>query len=139
MPTVAYFGEFAGVDVVASESRCSVNEASVISMPHPLTGVWLSEGGSMYLSNGLEFVCLSVHDREFSGWVGRIAISDIERTESGWVAQQAIRQKQSGHLSHWLRLSLTLEGDIVTKYFSADVPGHLLPYGHLERYRRLLL
>ncbi len=139
MQAASDFDQSASPPVIADTAHCIAIGPSAESMPRPFAGVWLSEGGSTYLSNGREFVCLSVHDSQFSGWVGKIAISGIEASANGWVARQAIRHKKTGNLSHWVRISLAFEGDVVTKFFPADVPGSLLPYGHIEWYRRLSL
>jgi len=112
---------------------------AVSRLTRRLEGVWVSEARSRYLSDGHEFVCISAHDAEFNGWVGKTAIEDIQMIGEGWSARQAIRRGISGILSRWVPVTLSIHSDVITKFFSADVPGSILFYGHLERYHRVQL
>ena len=122
---------------VASRARA---EASLSFPPQQVfAGVWVSEAGSRYLSDGDEFVCIAVHHPDFAGWVGKRAIAGITRVGDRWSALQAIRMAQTGRLSEWVPVSLSIDSDLVTKFFSVNIPGQLLVHGHVECYRRVYL
>ena len=123
----------------ASDSQLSTVETPIGLKTLPLAGVWISEMGARYLSDGREFLCISVLHSHFIGWVGKTAIRDIDRAGEQWSGIQAIRHAPTGRLSHWVPLRLTVEGDVLTKSFPPTVPGLLLVHGHIERYRRVRL
>lgn len=37
-------------------------------------GIWISETGSRYLSDGREFVCIRAHHPDFRGWIGKTGV-----------------------------------------------------------------
>lgn len=102
-------------------------------------GVWISERGSRYLCDGQEFVCISVHGPRFVGWIGKTAVKILQPTGTDWSGLQAIRSMRSGVLSHWVPVSLSIDVDIVTKKFPANVRSDLLVNGYIEYYRRIQL
>jgi hypothetical protein len=100
-------------------------------------GVWRSEGGSLYLYDGGRFVCIAVHHARFYGWVDRCAVKDVRTVGSVYSGLQAFRCGSTGALLTWAPITISLENDIVTKFFPAHIPSHLLVYGHIERYFRV--
>lgn len=100
-------------------------------------GIWISETGSRYLSDGREFVCLRAHHPDFRGWIGKTAVAGITNVGGGWLAKQAIRNPVTGVLSRWVSVTITINADVVTKFFSDDVPVRLLVHGRVERYQRV--
>ena len=50
---------------------------------------------------------------------------------------QAIRDKRSGELSHWIPVTLNIDGQRVRKRFPANVRSEILVNGYHETYRRV--
>ena len=101
------------------------------------SGIWESERGSRYLCDGRSFVCISIHSVEYIGWVGRIAVKIHYQTGAAWSGLQAIRDKCSGELSHWIPVTLIIDGQRVSKQFPANIGSEILVNGHHETYRRV--
>ncbi len=102
-------------------------------------GVWISDRGSRYLCDGKSFVCISVHHAQFIGWVGKIAVKIMQPVDKDSTGLQAICFMQSGELSHWVPVSISIRGDIVTKCFLPNIPAGILINGCVEQYRRVQL
>ena len=102
-------------------------------------GIWVSDRGSRYLCDGKSFVCISVHHAQFIGWVGKTAVKIIQPGGKSPAGLQAIRCMQSGKLSHWVPVLISIRGDIVTKCFLPNVPAEILINGYVEEYRRVQL
>jgi len=100
-------------------------------------GIWRSEGGSLYLYDGNRFICIAVHHTKFCGWVGRCAVKGVRTVGSVYRGLQAFRCGSTGALLTWAPITISLEHDVVTKFFPAHIPSHLLVYGHVERYFRV--
>ncbi len=100
-------------------------------------GVWRSEGGSLYLYDGSRFICIAVHHAKFCGWVGRCAVKDVRTAGPVYSGLQAFRCGSTGALLTWAPITISLENDVVTKFFPAHSPSHLLVYGRVERYFRV--
>ena len=101
------------------------------------SGIWESERGSRYLCDGQSFVCISIHSVEYIGWIGKIAVKIQYQTGAAWSGIQAIRDKRSGELSHWIPVTLNIDGQRVSKQFPANVGSEILVNGHHETYRRV--
>jgi hypothetical protein len=101
------------------------------------SGIWESERGSRYLCDGRSFVCISIHSVEYIGWIGRIAVKVQYQTGAAWSGQQAIRDRRSGELSHWIPVVLNIDRHRVSKQFPAEVGSEILVNGHHETYRRV--
>jgi hypothetical protein len=115
----------------------SASESHAIPKTQPFEGLWRSEKGSLYIGDGKEFICASVHSVEFIGWIGKVTIRDIEKSDGRWLGWHAFRDKQTGNLSEWVKIQLSIEQDKITKYFPSSVPGYLLFYGHIEFWYRV--
>lgn len=100
-------------------------------------GLWRSEGGSIYVSNGEEFICVSVHSSHYIGWVGKCAIKNIHKFGQTWVGLQAFRNAETGILANWVNIELVISEKKVTKYFPKNLSESTLSYGHIEHYYRI--
>ena len=131
--------------VVPSEHSAIVRPRPAGSRPLPLcqsetnrvlNGVWISPGGSRYLSDGEEFVCISVHHSRFAGWIGKTAIAQVRFDGEHWIGRQAIREMATGRLCRWVPLTLSIQEDLIVKSFPTAIPAHQLVHGYTEHYRR---
>jgi len=104
-----------------------------------LEGFWRSEGGSLYVFEGNALVCVSVHSAAFRGWIGKIAVRDIHVADDTWHGWQAFRDKQTGALTDWQPISLSISGNRMTKYFPGSLSARILVYGHVEHYDRVTM
>jgi len=102
-----------------------------------LFGIWKSEGGSLYIFDGSRFICIAVHHSKFCGWVGRCAVKNIHSAGSAYSGLQAFRCGGTGELDSWAPITMSLENDVVTKFFPDHIPSHRLVYGRVERYLRV--
>lgn len=102
-----------------------------------LEGLWRSQGGSLYKSDGEQFVCVTVYSSAFIGWINKIAIKDIHKIGSSWIGLQAFRNPVSGILDCWEEITLDISEHKIIKYFPRAIPANLLVYGHTEYYDRV--
>lgn len=101
------------------------------------SGLWVSEGGSLYSFDGCRFVCIAVHSTRYRGWTGKIAVDEVLRIGLIGSGLQAFRCKTTGAIMNWVSIDLMFEKDTVTKLFPRHLPSSLLVYGHEERYFRI--
>ena len=104
-----------------------------------LFGIWQSEGGSRYIFDGSRFNCIAVHHASFRGWVGRCAVKNVHTLGPVCTGLQAFRRASTGEMVAWVPITISVNNDIVTKFFPAEVPSQHLVYGHVERYVRVSL
>ena len=109
--------------------RVSLNES-----PEHIHGIWRSQGGSLYVSEGTGLVCVSVHSILFQGWLNKIAIKDIQMAGTKGVAKQAFRNPLTGQLGGWESIELEFSEKVLTKYFPAHISSGKLRYGYVENY-----
>lgn len=129
--------DFKSLLVRDEESSCAVKFDLSSATVAESWGLWVSEGGSLYLFDGSRFVCVEVHSGEYRGWVGKTAVDDVHRiSDSFWSGVQAFRCKATGTLTNWVPITLTFEKNLVTKYFPGNIPRSLMVYGPVERYVR---
>jgi len=100
-------------------------------------GLWRSEGDSIYLGTGREFICLMPHSTEFQGWIGKVAVKEIHREGDGWAALQAFRDRSTGDNPRWVPIKLAIKGDKVTKSFPTSEPFDACIYGYVQFYFRI--
>jgi len=100
-------------------------------------GLWRSELGSLYASDGREFVCVAVYSEEFRGWVGKVTIRDVQRAAGGWIGWQAFRNPRTGELGGWERIDLDIGDERIVKHFPSHIPRSTLVYGYVETYYRV--
>ncbi|MCU7805611.1 MAG: hypothetical protein KZQ96_20685 [Candidatus Thiodiazotropha sp. (ex Lucinoma borealis)] len=104
---------------------------------HALEGLWRSEGGSLYICDGQAMVCVSVHSAKFRGWIGKVAVRGIHCTDGIWRGWQAFRSMQTGALTDWQPITLSVADNRIIKYFPESLSAGVLVYGHIEHYYRV--
>ncbi len=92
----------------------------------------------MYYCDGRSFTSISVHSSRFIGWIGKIAVRDIHRSDDSCYGWQAFRNTRTGELSSWQKLRLSIASDVVTKFFSGVPELTYLVYGLVETYHRIV-
>ena len=65
-------------------------------------GRWKTDSGSEYEFINGEMICISVHDKKYNGWIGKVALRNFRRKNDKWYADQAKRYHDTGNLSNWL-------------------------------------
>ncbi len=128
----SYVNEVAGL----GDFKHHFENAKDILQPN-LEGLWRSQRGSLYKSDGEQFVCVTVHSIAYIGWINKIAIKDIQKIGSSWIGLQAFRDPGSGTLNCWEEINLDITEHKIIKYFPRSIPANLLLYGHTEYYDRV--
>lgn len=100
-------------------------------------GLWRSPGGSLYVCDGVRFVCVCVHAAQWRGWLNKTAVRLLPSEGSDRRALQAFRDSITGELIGWELIRLAVTRDTVTKHFPAHLPRETLAYGYVERYERV--
>jgi hypothetical protein len=100
-------------------------------------GLWRSEKGSLYASDGRTFVCVSVCSPNFRGWLGKVTIRDVQRVAGRWVGWQSFRDPQTGGLGSWEKIDLVVGEKRIVKHFPRHIPRDTLVYGYVETYYRV--
>ncbi len=122
-----------GVDATSAPDIADKNAAD----RNPFSGIWRSQGGSLYVFYGANFVCVAVHSSRYRGWLNQVAVKNVHRSGERWAAWQAFRNRNTGRLLSWECIDVTVQKDLVTKYFPSHLPPELLIYGHVEHYYRI--
>lgn len=120
----------------ATDPIVDIGTAAIPKETEDFSGLWVSEGGSLYSFDGSQFVCEAVHSHEYRGWVGKIAVGQVSRIGSSGSGMQAFRNRTTGALSNWVPIVLIFKDNVITKLFPGQVSSDVLVYGHIERYFR---
>lgn len=103
----------------------------------PFEGLWRSVRGCIYVSNGEEFTCISVHSELYKGWIGKLTIKEINCVGGKWYGLQAFRNRHTGVLSEWISIELQISETKIIKYFPKNLPPSTLTNGYIEHYYRI--
>lgn len=87
-----------------------------------LTGIWESQRGALYQSDGTNFICFYIpekHMEKFGHWKDKNALTDIKETALGIEAKQFLRYPDGR--TKTTPTQITIKNNNLTLYF--HVPG----------------